>query len=101
MDLLGKKYLEDLKRKHADTRDPINTWIAELEEANWEKFQDVKDRYASVDHIGNGLHIFNIKGGAYRIAVKIYLEKKEKTVMVKKAGTHEEYERWDLEELKK
>ena len=101
MDLLGKKHLEDLKKKHADTRNPINAWIAEVEEAEWKSFQDVKERYSTVDHIGNGLHIFNIKGNAYRIAAKIYLEEKEKTVIVKKAGTHSEYKRWDLEELKK
>lgn len=101
MDLLGKKHLEDLKKKHADTRNPVNAWIAEVEEANWKSFQDVKDRYSTVDHIGNGLHIFNIKGTKYRIAAKVFVGQSEHTVLVKRAGTHEEYMAWDLEELKK
>jgi mRNA interferase HigB len=98
MDLLGKKHLEDLKGKHPDTRNPINAWIAEIEEANWETFQDIKNRYATVDHLGNGLHVFNIKGNKYRIAAKIYLDS-SKTVLVKAAGTHEDYLNWKLGEM--
>jgi mRNA interferase HigB len=101
MDLYGRKILEDLKKTHADTRGPISAWEAEIKDASWKTYQEVKERYPFVDHIGNGLHVFNIKGNKYRVAAKIFVGEADQLVIVKAAGTHKDYDSWDLEERKK
>ena len=77
---------------HTDTREWITAWVAEVEAATWKTPQDIKNRYSSASFLPNRIVIFNVKGNSYRLAVQVAFN--VGVVMVKKIGTHAEYDRW-------
>ncbi len=92
MKVIGKGALNDLKKKHADVRSQVDSWVAEVEAENWEEPQDIKKRYGNASFLPDNQVIFNLKGNKYRLWVIVSY--KNKTVLVKKAGTHNEYMNW-------
>lgn len=93
MKLLGKILLSDFKKKHADARSHIDSWEAEAEEAKWATPQDLKNRYPKASLIKNQHVIFNICGNKYRLLT--HVNYKNGMVLIKKIGTHKEYDNWD------
>ena len=94
MKVVGKKGLDDFKRRHADARSHVDAWISEAEEAEWESPHDIKERYATASFLPNNGVVFNLKGNSYRLYVKvIYVSK---VVRIKRIGTHAEYDNWKL-----
>ena len=94
MKLLGKKILNDFKQKHADVQSQIESWIAEIEEAEWNTPHDLKSRYPKASLIGNQQVVFDICGNKYRLLVQVSY--KNGMVLVKKVGTHKEYDNWNI-----
>ena len=92
MIVVGKPILVAFVRKHADARSRIEAWLAEVEAAAWRSPHDVKQRYPTVDQLGNGILVFNIKGNKYRLAVKVWYD--TQMLRVLEIGTHAEYDRW-------
>jgi mRNA interferase HigB len=94
MKTIGKEKLNNFKRKHSNASSQIDSWIAEVEEATWNTPQDIKRRYASASILANYNVVFNLKGNSYRLLVQVNY--KNKIVLVKKVGTHKDYETWQL-----
>ncbi len=92
MRLLGKQQLRDFAEKYPDARSQLELWEAEVEDAKWQTPLDVKARYQQVSLPGNRHAIFNICGNKYRLWVQITY--KIGDVVVKKIGTHKEYNKW-------
>ena len=92
MKLLGRKHLDDFARTHADVRAQIDAWIAEVEEARWQSPIDVKARFPSASFLGGNRVVFNLKGNKYRLDTKVNY--KNEIVLVKRIGTHAEYDKW-------
>jgi len=78
---------------HADARQPLFAWFAEVEKASWNGPEDVKSRYRSASFLVGNRVIFNIKGNAYRIVVAIKYE--FSAVYIRFIGTHAEYDKID------
>jgi mRNA interferase HigB len=95
MKLLNKKLLDDFKRKHADAQSQIESWGAEVEETKWDTPHDLKQRYPKASLTGNQQVIFNICGNKYRLLVLVNY--KNRIVLVKKIGTHKEYDNWKID----
>ncbi|MBL8159121.1 type II toxin-antitoxin system HigB family toxin [Candidatus Saccharibacteria bacterium] len=94
MTLHNKEELASFKRKHPDAVGQINAWEAEVEAADWQSSHRVKERYSHASIINRREIVFNISGNKYRIWVLIsYLNR---IVKVIKAGTHREYDKWDI-----
>jgi mRNA interferase HigB len=89
MRLVGKQQLDDFARRHAEIRPPLDAWILEVEEADWDGPVDIKARFPSASFLSENRVIFNIKGNKYRLATKVSYE--VKVVLVKWVGTHAEY----------
>lgn len=89
MRILGLLFLDDFKKSHADARGPLDAWRREVEEAEWQSPQDIKQRYRSADFLGDNRVIFNIKGNNYRLVVKVRYQ--NGLVVVEWVGTHAEY----------
>lgn len=89
MRILGLPILEAFKRSHADTRRPLDAWQLEVECANWQTTQDIKQSYRSADFLADNRVIFNIKGNSYRLVVKVRYQ--NGLVVVEWIGTHAEY----------
>lgn len=62
-----------------------------------QEFHDIKKQFNSVDSVGNGLFVFNIKGNDCRLIVRIIF--KIRTVFIRFVGTHEEYDSIDISGL--
>jgi mRNA interferase HigB len=91
MRILGLLLLDDFKKSHADARGPLDAWRCEVEEANWQTSQDIKQRYRSADFLADNRVIFNVKGNTYRLVVKVRYQ--NGMVIVEWVGTHAEYNR--------
>jgi mRNA interferase HigB len=94
MRVVGRKRLDDFARQHAPARPLVAAWVAEVETADWKGPQDIKDRYATASFLGGNQVVFNLGGNKYRLLVVVTYA--NGIVAVKRVGTHEEYNRWDL-----
>jgi mRNA interferase HigB len=91
MQLINVVALDNFKRDHADARIPLDAWRSEVEAAEWETPQEIKNRYRSVDFLANNRLIFNIKGNSYRLVVMVRYS--PQLVVVEWIGTHAEYDK--------
>ena len=91
MQILGLPLLEEFKQKHADSRGQLDAWQKEVERQRWQTSQDIKRRYRSADFLAGNRVIFNIKGNAYRLVVKVRYQ--NGLVVVEWVGTHAEYDK--------
>ena len=93
MELVGKEILDAFKNRHADARPQLDSWVAEVESAEWKTPHDVGGRFKA-DFPGNRQIIFDICRNKYRLWVKVAYN--TGIVIVIAVGTHKEYEKWDI-----
>lgn len=94
MKLIGKQILNDFKEQHPDTRSQIESWEAEVEEAQWSSPADLKRRYPKASILKEQHVVFDICWNRYRLLVQVGY--KTGIVLVKKIGTHKEYDDWKI-----
>ncbi len=94
MKLLGKKLLYDFKENHTDARPHIESWEAEVEKAQWSTPHELKSRYPKASLIGDQQVVFDIRRNRYRLWVQVNY--KNGIVLIKKIGTHKEYDNWKI-----
>ncbi len=68
-------------------------WVDAIESASWRNPGELRGTFASVSLVGS-LTAFNVGGNKYRIATFVHY--RQQIVYIKKIGTHEEYDKWDL-----
>jgi mRNA interferase HigB len=71
---------------------PISEWHKVTKSATWDSLIDVRKVYPHADFV-DPYTVFNIKGGAYRLIVKI--EYRWRLVFVKHLLRHHEYDKGD------
>ncbi len=86
--------LSEFKSKHADVKSPIDSWVQEVKAAQWQNTHDVKARYSSADFFKGNRVVINLKGNKYRLLFRVNYQ--VKVVQVEKVGTHNEYNKWNL-----
>ena len=94
MRVVGRAILEEFASQHADVRAPLDAWLCEVEEADWQGPAEVKARFPSASILSDDRVVFNIKGNRYRLEVKVSY--KVKTVLITRVGTHAEYSNWSF-----
>jgi mRNA interferase HigB len=94
MKLLGKKLLNDFKEMHADARSDIESWVAEVEDAQWRTPHHLKERYPKASLIKDQHVVFNICWNKYRILV--HVNYKNGIVLIKKVDLHKNYDDWKI-----
>jgi mRNA interferase HigB len=94
MRVVGRQRLEEFANRHADIRAQLESWLCEVEEADWRSPADVKMRFPSASILADDRVIFNLKGNRYRLEVKISYG--IKIVLVTRIGTHAEYSKWNV-----
>jgi mRNA interferase HigB len=97
MHLITRKKLTQFWEKHPDAEGPLKAWAKEAEHAHWKTPNDIKARYRSADPIGDNRVIFNIKGNAYRLVVKIHYN--AQVVYIRFVGNHTEYNKINAETI--
>ncbi len=90
MRVIAKKTLREFWERHPDAKEPLLAWFREAQQADWDMPAKVKARYPSASIVAGNRVVFNIKGNAYRLVVKINYG--YRTVYVRFVGTHAEYD---------
>ena len=94
MKVLGKDKIHQFSKRHADSRQALPTWLADVERESWQTPNDIKAVYQSADFLADNRVIFNIRGNHYRLVVKIrYING---LVLIEWIGTHAEYSKKDF-----
>ena len=91
MKVIGRKILFAFAEKHADSRDWIENWLADVSASRWRSPRDIKDRYSTASFLADRIVIFNVRGNKYRLETQIAFQLG--AVAVKWMGTHAEYTR--------
>lgn len=94
MDVVGREVLEQFKREHPDVRGQVDAWLLEAEEARWDTPHAVTRRHSNASILNGNRVVFNLKGNTYRLLVRIAYRLGK--IIVLRAGTHAEYDRWNL-----
>lgn len=94
MQLLAKEKLRDFTDAHPDARSHVEAWEQEVIKARWGTPHDLKAKYPKASLPGGQQVIFDIGGNRYRLWVQVSY--KNGIVLVRAAGTHKEYEKWDI-----
>jgi mRNA interferase HigB len=95
MELTGKEILNAFKDQHPDARSQTEAWEVEVGSADWKTPHDLKKRYSKASLPGKQNVVFDICWNKYRIWVKVAYN--VGVVIVKAAGTHKEYEKWNIQ----
>jgi len=91
--VIGKRVLFEKAARHADAKIPLQVWLETAKEAQWTSLEDIRREFPATDMLRH-IAIFNIKGNAYRLIVRMVF--KVKKIYVKEFLTHAEYDkdRW-------
>lgn len=92
MKIAGLGLLHEFMKRRPDSKTPLQTWVALVRNANWEKSTDVRQMSGSASFVGDRRVVFNIKGRRYRLDVKVSY--KRQLVQVIRIGTHADYDKW-------
>lgn len=93
MVVISKTQLNAFGKTHPDSADALDDWYAAVKEADWSNLAELKQRFSTVDYVGNDRYVFNIKGNNYRLVAMIFFN--IRTVFVRFIGTHAEYDKID------
>jgi mRNA interferase HigB len=95
--VLSYKTIREFAVLHSDAGEALNNWYLCAEESDWSNFNEMRKMFGSADAVGNNLYVFNIRGGKYRLIVRIIF--RVRTIYIKFIGTHTEYNKIKLGEL--
>lgn len=90
MHVISKKALVEFYEKHPDSKKPLLSWYKLLKTNTFSTPNELKHAFSDVEHIGNQIHVFNIKGNHYRIICQILYN--PQTVYIKGIFTHTDYD---------
>lgn len=92
MKLLGKQILYNFKERHPDAKFHVDSWEAEVEEAQWKTPIDLKHDFQKASILKDNHVVFDVLENRYRLLVQITY--KNGVILIKKVGTHKEYDKW-------
>jgi mRNA interferase HigB len=97
MHIISVKKFREYWQIHPDCEQALKAWNAEAEQATWKTPDDIKQRYRSADFLIDNRVVFNIKGNAYRLVVKIHYN--TGIIYIRFVGTHAEYNKINAEKI--
>jgi mRNA interferase HigB len=93
--VIAKSTLRDFWIIHEDCEQQLKSWYNEAEKSTWNSLKDIKSEYSSASILPSNRVVFNIKGNAYRLVVRINY--KVGFVWIRFIGTHKEYDKINAE----
>lgn len=97
MVIISHKAIREFAIIHPNLLSALERWYTITSIADWKGFNDIKKQFNSVDGIGDGLFVFNIKGNDCRLITRIIF--KTRTVFIRFIGTHKAYDLLDITQL--
>ncbi|MEO9209694.1 MAG: type II toxin-antitoxin system HigB family toxin [Ginsengibacter sp.] len=97
MVIISHKAIREFVIEHPQLLPSLERWYSITLQADWSGFNEIKKDFNSVDGVGDGLFVFNIKGNNFRLIARIIF--KTRTVFIRFVGTHKEYDLLNISEL--
>jgi len=99
MRIISRKPLKEFYSDpaHKDAEAPCTAWFKEVEKADWETPNQVKEHFGNASILKDGRAVFNIGGNKYRIVAWINYD--FRVVYIRFVGTHEEYDGIDAQTI--
>ena len=97
MRVIAKKPLREFWERHPAAKDPLRAWFREVEREDWDTPVAVKAKYRNASIVGRNRVVFNVKGNAFRLVVRI--DYANRVVYVRFIGTHAEYDAVNVKEV--
>ena len=97
MNILSKGTLRQFWSAHPDAQGPLDAWYNEVRRADWESPADISKRYPTASILAKDRIVFIIKGGAYRLVVRVFYPGRQ--VYIRFIGTHAQYDNINAEEV--
>jgi mRNA interferase HigB len=88
--VISKRGLFERAKRFSDARAALQVWLETAEAAAWHSLEDIRKVFPATDMVGK-LAIFNLKGGHYRLIVRVEFEGQR--IYVKEFMTHALYDR--------
>lgn len=88
--MISKRELFEKAKRFPDARTALQVWLETARAAKWNSLEDIRRIFPTADMVGK-LAIFNVKGGHYRLIVR--MEFQSQRVYVKELLTHAQYDR--------
>jgi len=98
MRIISRRTLINFWKKHPRSEQALKAWYDEAHNVVWKTPNELKKQYRNASIISKKRVVFNIKGNDYRLVVDI--EYKIGIVFVVWIGTHKEYDKVNIMELK-
>lgn len=97
MRIIARRTLREFWERHPDAEQPLRAWYAEVEAEDWDAPTHLTARYPKASIVPGNRAVFRIKGGSYRLVVRVLYDKR--IVYIRFIGTHSEYDRIDAKEV--
>lgn len=91
MRIISRKILREFWERHPDVRAGLESWYADVKQAEWKNPEDIKTVYRNASFIADNRVVFNIKGNRYRLIVAVQYA--YQIVYIRFVGSHQEYDR--------
>ncbi len=97
MRVIARKTLRDFWLTRPDCEHQLKAWFRETENAVWKGPHDIRRAYPSASFLADNRVVFNIKGNAYRLVVRINYG--YGMVWIRFVGTHAQYDKIDASNI--
>ncbi len=97
MVIISHKAIREFTTEHPKLLPALERWYNITSIADWSDFSEMKKQFNSVDAVGDGLFVFNIKGNDCRLIARIIF--KTRTVFIRFIGTHKQYDLLNFQKL--
>ena len=97
MRIISRRTLREYWSQHPESEHPLLSWYQEVRQADWSSPAHVRERFPNASILGDDRVVFRIRGGNYRIVVRIFYP--TRLVYVRFVGNHQEYDRINAEEV--
>lgn len=91
--LIKKLTIINYTSNNAQSRNGMDEWLRQIRRSDWKTLEDILERFASADLLGNGTNriVFDIGGNRYRIICQYFFGNKRVRLYVRWIGTHTHY----------
>ncbi len=80
-----------------NTKGSLESWYAEVKDAEWKTPHDIKENYSNVKILRNKRAVFKILGNQYRLIVAINYDRQ--IVQIRFIGDHKTYDKINAKEI--
>lgn len=98
MRIISRKTLIRFWQNNPDSEQSLKAWFEEAKFAQWNNPNELKRQFGSASILNKKRVVFNIKANNYRLVADI--EYRLKIVFIIWVGTHKEYDKLNIEEIK-